>query len=121
VAATEGTGIDAMVGFAGQQEILVTACVVRALGGDIQARLWPLNQPEREVAGDQLRRVFMLPDLSPGVVEAAVTGVTDSELLPAVHYSSKPWVTQSLAMSTLSDTVLWVRSVDRRVRGRPAG
>jgi fructose-1,6-bisphosphatase II len=114
LAATEGTGIDAMVGIGGLQEAIISACAIRCLGGEILARLWPRNDEERELAGDQLDRVFKVADLSPELVEVAVTGITDGPLLRAVWYGSHNAATESLSMSTRSNTVRRVKSNHRR-------
>jgi fructose-1,6-bisphosphatase II len=121
LAAVDGTSIDAMVGIVGQNDTVISACVARALGGELQARRWPLTDSEREAAADQLGRIFTISDLSPESVEAAVTGVTDSELLRAVRYGGQAAVTESLSMSTRTRTVRWVRSVHRAVRGGQEG
>jgi fructose-1,6-bisphosphatase II len=117
LAEADGTSIDAMVGIAGQRETVISACMARGLGCELQARLWPLTASERDAAADQLGRIFTISDLSPDSVEAAVTGVTDSELLRAVRYRGPASVTESLSMSTRTKTVRWVRSVHRAVRG----
>jgi fructose-1,6-bisphosphatase II len=116
LAAADGTGIDAMVGIGGLQETIISACAVSALGGEIHARLWPGNDEERELAGDQVRRIFKAADLTPDLVEVAVTGITDSPLLRAVWYGSRESTTESLSMSTRSDTVRRVKSSHRSVR-----
>jgi fructose-1,6-bisphosphatase II len=115
LAATEGTGIDAMVGIGGLQEAVISACAIRCLGGEILARLWPRNDEERELAGDQLGRVFKVADLSPELVEVAVTGITDGPLLRAVWYGSSSASTESLSMSTRSNAIRKVRSSHRRL------
>src|SRR2546423_13414066 len=74
LAATEGTGIDAMVGVGGLQETLMAASAVRCLGGEIQARLLPRNDEERLLAGDQLGHSYGVASLSTDPVEVAVTG-----------------------------------------------
>jgi len=119
LAAADGTGIDAMVGIGGLQETLISACAVRALGGELQARLWPRNEEERELAGDQMGRTFKVTDLSPDQVEVAVTGITDGPLLRAVWYGSHGSATESLSMSTRSNTVRRVKSTHNRLRGEP--
>jgi fructose-1,6-bisphosphatase II len=116
LAAADGTGIDAMVGIGGLQETIISACAVSALGGEIHARLWPGNDEERELAGDQVRRIFKAADLSPDLVEVAVTGITDSPLLHAVWYGSRESATESLSMSTRSNTVRRVKSSHRLLR-----
>jgi fructose-1,6-bisphosphatase II len=114
LAASEGTGIDAMVGIGGLQEAIISACAIRCLGGEILARLWPRNDEERELAGDQVGRVYKVADLSPELVEVAVTGITDGPLLRAVWYGSHNAATESLSMSTRSNTVRRVKSRHRR-------
>jgi fructose-1,6-bisphosphatase II len=100
LAATRGTGIDAMVGIGGLQETLMAACAVRCLGGELQARLWPRNDEERLLAGDQLGRVYSVADLSPEQVDCSVTGVSGGPLLRAVWFGSQGAETESLTMST---------------------
>ena len=48
MAAVPGTGIDAAIGIDGLHATLIAACAVRCLGGELQARLWPRNEEERE-------------------------------------------------------------------------
>ena len=105
LAATADTGIDAMVGIGGLQETLMAAAAVRCLGGEIQARLWPRNDEERLLAGDQLGRVYGASDLSPGQVDVAVTGVSGGPLLRAAWFGSHGARTDSLTMSSRFSTV----------------
>jgi fructose-1,6-bisphosphatase II len=116
LAAADDTGIDAMVGIGGLQETIISACAVSALGGEIHARHWLRDDEERELAGDQVRRIFKAADLSPDLVEIAVTGITDSPLLRAVRYGSRESATESLSMSTRSNTVRRVESSHRLIR-----
>jgi len=115
LAVTEGTGIDAMVGIGGLQETLMAACAVRCLGGEIQARLWPRNDEERLLAGDQLGRVYGVSDLSPEQVEVAVTGISGGPLLRAPWFGTHGAETESLAMSTRFHTVRHVRTSHHRM------
>jgi fructose-1,6-bisphosphatase II len=116
LAAADGTGIDALVGIGGLQETIISACAVSALGGELHARLWPGNDEERELAGDQARRIFKAADMAPDLVEVAVTGITDSPLLRAVRYGSRESATESLSLSTRSNTVRRVKSSHRLLR-----
>ena len=100
LAATQGTGIDAMVGIGGLQETVMAACAVRCLGGEIQARLAPRNDEERLLAGDDLGRVYGVADLSADPVDVAVTGVSGGPLLRAAWFGSHGAETESLTMST---------------------
>lgn len=108
MAAVEGTGVDAMVGIGGMQETLIAACAVRALGGDIQARLWPRNDEERALAGDALNVKYGVENLSPHLVAVAITGVTSGPLLAGPWFGASHAETHSLTMSTR-------RAVSRRL------
>jgi fructose-1,6-bisphosphatase II len=114
LAATRGTGIDAMVGVGGLQETVMAACAVRCLGGEIQARLWPRNDEERLLAGDQLGRVYGVSELSPEQVDCAVTGVSGGPLLRPVWFGSHGAETESLTMSSRLHTVRRIQTWHHR-------
>jgi len=114
MAATEGTGIDAMVGIGGLQETVIAACAIRCLGGVIQARLWPRNDEERELAGADLARTLSVDDLSPAQVDVAVSGVSGGPLLRAAWYGSLWSETDSLTMSTRFSTVRRIQTKHQR-------
>jgi fructose-1,6-bisphosphatase II len=83
---------------------------VRCLGGEIQARLWPRNDEERLLAGDQLGRVYGVSELAAEQAEIAVTGISGGGLLRAVWYGSHGAETDSLTMSSRFHTVRRVRT-----------
>jgi fructose-1,6-bisphosphatase II len=105
----EHTGIDMLMGIGGSPEGVITACTVRCLGGDMQARLWARNDSEVTMARDEGReigKVLMLDDLCAGQnVFVAATGVSDGELLQGVRYTSSGAVTDSIVMRSASGTV----------------
>ncbi len=106
MAAVPGTGIDAAIGIDGLHATLIAACAVRCLGGELQARLWPRNQEERELIGEQATRTFGIGDLAPAAdVAVALTGVTGGQLLPAVLFGSGYAETSSLLMSSRHATI----------------
>jgi fructose-1,6-bisphosphatase II len=114
-AATEGTGIDLMLGVGGTPEGIITACAMRAMDGVIQARLAPRDDAERRKAldaGHDLDRVLRTEDLvaSDNTIFVA-TGITDGELLRGVRYSPKGAYTESIVMRSRSGTI-------RSVHGR---
>ncbi len=115
LAATQGTGVDAMVGVGGLQETLMAAAAIRCLGGEIQARLWPRNDEERLLAGDQLGRVYGASDLAPDQLDVAVTGISGGPLLRAAWFGSHGAETESLALSTRYHTVRRVQTTHHRV------
>ena len=105
-AAIPGTGIDAAIGIDGLHATLIAACIVRCLGGELQARLWPRNEEERLLIGEAAGRTYGIADLVPATdVAVALTGVTGGQLLPGVMFGSGYAETSSLAMSSRHATV----------------
>jgi fructose-1,6-bisphosphatase II len=105
-AAIPGTGIDCAIGIDGLHATLIAACVVRCLGGELQARLWARNEEERQLIGDAAGRTYGIADLSPAAdVAVALTGVTGGQLLPGVMFGSGYAETSSLAMSSRHATI----------------
>lgn len=115
LAASSGTGIDAMVGIGGLQETIIAACAVRCLGGEMQARLWPRNDEERVLAGDELGSIYGVSDLSPAQVDVAVTGISGGTLLRGAWYGSHGGTSESLTMSTRFHTVRRIATRHLRV------
>jgi len=106
MAAVPGTGIDAAIGIDGLHATLIAACVVRCLGGELQARLWPRNEEERGLIGELAGRTFGVSDLVPAAdVAVAITGVTGGQLLPGVLFGSGYAETSSLLMSSRHATI----------------
>jgi len=82
--------IDLLAGIGGAPEGVVTACAVKALGGEMHARVWIRDRQDAQIAADEEldpKKILSLRDLctSDGTFFAA-TGVTDGELLDGVRY-----------------------------------
>ena len=107
----EKSRIDMMIGIGGATEGVVTACAVKALGGDMEARLW-LRDGDDVLAkkeGIDPHRILHLDDLCRSDLAMLVaTGVTDGELLQGVSYKKGSAFTQSIIISSLTDTVRMV-------------
>jgi fructose-1,6-bisphosphatase II len=108
------TGADILIGIGGTPEGVITAAALKCMGGEIQGRLWPRNDTERQAAidaGYDLDQVLTTDDLVQGDnAFFAVTGITDGEVLKGVHYDSKGVTTQSLVMRSRSGTVRLVNA-----------
>jgi fructose-1,6-bisphosphatase II len=105
-AAIPGTGIDCAIGIDGLHATLIAACIVRCLGGELQARLWPRNEEERLLIGEAAGRCYGVAELAPAAdVAVALTGVTGGQLLPGVMFGSGYAETSSLAMSSRHATI----------------
>jgi fructose-1,6-bisphosphatase II len=109
------TGVDMLIGIGGSPEAVLTAAALKCLGGDIQCRLWPRTDAEREQAqrrGLDLNRVLGIDDLVRGDdVFFALTGVTDGELVKGVHYFRHGASTETLVMRSRSGTIRRIHSI----------
>ena len=110
-------GVDVLFGIGGTPEGVIAAAALKCMGGELQGRLWPRTDDERDAAvkaGYQLDRVLTTDDLVQGDnCFFAATGITDGELLRGVRFDPQEARTQSLVMRSLSGTV---RLVDARHR-----
>ncbi|HKE76360.1 MAG TPA: class II fructose-bisphosphatase [Acidimicrobiales bacterium] len=102
-------GADILFGIGGTPEGVIAAAALKCMGGELQGRLWPRNDDERQAAldaGYDLTRVLTTDDLVGGDnCFFAATGITDGELLKGVHFSRRGASTQSLVMRSKSGTV----------------
>ena len=110
-------GVDVLLGIGGTPEGVTAAAALKCMGGEIQGRLYPRNDTERDAAvaaGYDLSRVLTSQDLVQGDnCFFAATGITDGELLRGVRYDRGGARTQSLVMRSRSGTV---RLIDARHR-----
>ncbi|TMD04859.1 MAG: fructose-bisphosphatase class II family protein [Chloroflexi bacterium] len=118
LAAADWTGVDAMLGIGGLQEAIMAACAVSCLGGDVQCRLWPRNDEERILAGEDGARLYGAAELVPEGIAVAITGVTGGALLGPVFYGGGFAQTQSLILNARTGTVR--RVTTRHQVTRPA-
>ena len=116
----ERANVDVLAGIGGSPEGVIAACAVRALGGEMQGRLWPRDEADEAIAaaeGHDVRKTLTLDDLcaSENALFAA-TGVTDGEFLDGVRYRRGSAFTQSIVISTYTRSV---RTIDARHDLRP--
>jgi len=114
-AARRGSGVDLLLGVGGTPEGILAACAIRSLGGVIQGRLWPRDDPERcraLDAGHDLDRVMSTEDLVSGRdVIFVATGVTDGDLLRGVSQKGAAASTHSVIMHSRTGAVDFIHSV----------
>lgn len=105
-ASTEGTGIDALMGVGGSPEAVIAAAALKCLGGEIQCKLWPRDDTERQWAienGLDLKAVLGIEQLvNSDNVFFAATGITNGELLDGVRYYGHGARTSSIVMRSKS-------------------
>jgi len=108
------SGADMLFGIGGTPEGVIAAAALKCMGGELQGRLWPRHDDERQAAMDagyDLHRVLSTDDLVGGDnCFFAATGITDGELLKGVHFSRAGASTQSLVMRSKSGTVRLVNA-----------
>ena len=108
-AALDGTRIDLCIGVGGCPEGVATAAAVKAIGGFIQGRLWPLDDAERargEAAGLRMDYTYEADELVSGDNTIfVVTGVTDGSLVKGVERRGDVIDTESLILRSKSGTI----------------
>ena len=113
LAAEDRTGADLLIGIGGTPEGVLAAAALKCMGGEIQGRLWPRDDAERQAARDagyDLTAVLTTDDLVRGDnCFFAATGITDGDLLGGVRYLEYGATTESLVMRSRSGTI---RKVD---------
>ncbi|MBL8049834.1 MAG: fructose-bisphosphatase class II, partial [Anaerolineales bacterium] len=103
------SGVDVLIGIGGTPEGVIAACALRAMGGEIQGKLYARDEAElksgRE-AGYDFDKVITMNDLvSSEDVFFAATGITDGELLKGVRYYGDHITTDTLVVRGLTGTV----------------
>jgi len=111
------SGADILFGIGGTPEGVIAAAALKCMGGELQGKLWPRNDDERDAAlaaGYDLDQVLSTDTLVGGDnCFFAATGITDGELLKGVHYSHQSATTQSLVMRSKSGTVRLINASHR--------
>ncbi|MEX0807670.1 MAG: class II fructose-bisphosphatase [Dongiaceae bacterium] len=103
------SGVDIYLGSGGAPEGVLAAAALRAIGGQLQARLIFRNDDERDRARrlniTDLNRKYQLLDLAHGDVMFAATGVTDGTMLRGVRRYHGGATTHSMVMRSKTGTV----------------
>jgi fructose-1,6-bisphosphatase II len=111
------SGVDVLFGVGGTPEGVIAACALRAMGGEIQGKLYARDEDElrrgRE-SGYDFDKVLTMDDLvSSEDVFFAATGITDGELLQGVRYFGNGASTDSLVVRGLTGTVRQITATHR--------
>ncbi|WP_349408378.1 class II fructose-bisphosphatase [Pseudalkalibacillus sp. SCS-8] len=115
-AAMPNTGIDLFIGTGGAPEGVISAAAIKSLGGEMQARLVPHNDEERErcirMGLEDPTQLLFLDDLVRGDDAIfAATGVSTGELLEGVRFLSGDQVeTDSIVMRAKTKTIRSIKA-----------
>ncbi|WP_422124024.1 class II fructose-bisphosphatase [Planococcus sp. X10-3] len=110
--AFDETGVDILFGAGGAPEGVIAAVGLKCLGGELQGKLLPQNEEEKQRCIDMgldVDKVLMMDDLVKGDDAIfAATGVTDGELLRGVQLKGGFAESHTLVMRAKSGTVRFV-------------
>jgi fructose-1,6-bisphosphatase II len=116
-AAWPESGVDLLIGIGGTPEGVISAVALKCLGGEMQGKLWPRDERERQLAidaGYRLDEVLTTNELAKGDnCFFAATGITDGEFLQGIRYYDFGATTQSIVMRSRSGTVRFLHSRHR--------
>jgi fructose-1,6-bisphosphatase II len=111
------SGIDALFGIGGTPEGVISACALRAMGGELQGKLFARSADDMrrgEEMGYDFHKILTMNDLVASEdVFFAATGITDGELLDGVKYFGQGARTDSLVVRGLTGTVREITATHR--------
>lgn len=103
------TGVDVLMGTGGAPEGVISAIALRCMGGDMQARLRPRDDAERErvrrAGVADVDHVLRAEDLAAGNVMFAATGVTNGDFLKGVLFTGDGARSHSVVMRSKTGTL----------------
>lgn len=111
------TGLDIYLGIGGAPEGLIAAAALRCMGGQMQARLTPLNNDQRDLIaarGLDAERKYEASQLAAGDIIFSATGISGGALLQGVLATTDGVRTHSLAMHGARGDVRWISTHRKR-------
>jgi fructose-1,6-bisphosphatase II / sedoheptulose-1,7-bisphosphatase len=119
------TGIDIYLGSGGAPEGVLAAAALRCIGGQIEGRLLPASDEQRErtqkMGIADVNRKFKLEDMASADVIFSATGVTDGSLLDGVRFKGDFAETETVVMRSRTGTVRRIKTTRRNVGTRFIG
>ncbi len=111
------SGVDVLIGIGGTPEGVLAACALRAMGGEIQGKLYARDEDELrrgKEAGYDFDKILTMDDLVASEdVFFAATGITNGELLQGIHYFGDGAATDSIVVRGLTGTVRRITATHR--------
>jgi fructose-1,6-bisphosphatase II len=116
-AATGDAGVDMYVGIGGSTEGIMTAAALRCLGGEIQARFWPVSRHQVELARaagiEDIEARLTTRDLAGEGVMMVATAVTAGRFLKAVDFGPDGIRTETLIACSACHAVRKIMAIHR--------
>lgn len=112
------SGIDLLMGVGASAEAVLAAAALKCLGGDMQARLKPKDDRQRQLLLDMgiqdPDKKLSLEDLAAGKdLTFTATGAIDGPLLKGVRYTADYCITHSVVMRVKTGTVRFLETHHR--------
>jgi fructose-1,6-bisphosphatase II len=111
------TGVDVLMGVGGAPEGIISAAMLRCIGGDMHARLVFRDEQDkaraRAMGVADLERVMSADEMASGAVMVAATGVTNGDFLKGVRFTGDGARTHSVVMRSKSGTIRSIETVHR--------
>ncbi len=106
---------DILLGIGGSPEAVLAAAALACMGGEIQCRLWPRDESEKDYAKDEgldLDQIMTTDDLvDSSNVFFAATGVTGGEFLRRVNFTGEDRaVTHSIIMRSKTRSIRYMQA-----------
>lgn len=122
-AATRDAGVDMYVGIGGSTEGIVTAAALRCLGGEMQARFWPVSRHQVEqvkAAGiEDIETRLTTSDMAGDGVLFVATAVTGGRFLRGIDVRSDGVRSETLVLCSRCHAIRVVRTIHRAANGGP--
>jgi fructose-1,6-bisphosphatase II len=115
--AAEDPGVDMYIGIGGSTEGIMTAAALRCLGGEMQARFWPVSRHQlelmREAGIADVERRFSTRDMAGDGVLFCATAVTGGRFLRGVQMRPEGIRTETLVLCSACHGVRKITTTHR--------
>lgn len=116
--AFDWTVVDILFGIGGAPEGVLAAAALKCLGGEMQGRLAPEDQAEKdrimEMGLKDTAQLLKMEDLITGDdVIFSTTGITDGDFLQGVRYAGNCATTHSVVMRSMTGTIRFIQATHR--------
>lgn len=116
-AAAKDSDVDICIGIGGSTEGIITAAAMRCLGGEIQARFWPVSRRQvdtiKKMGIDDVEATLTSKDMAGEGVLVAATAVTRGRFLRGVEKGFDGVRTETLVMCSECHKIEMVRTIHR--------
>jgi len=121
--ASGDAGVDMYIGIGGSTEGILAAAALRCLGGEMQARFWPVSRHQVELvknAGiEDIETRLSTSDMAGDGVLFAATAVTGGRFLKAVAFEADGVHTETLVLCSRCHGVRKIQTIHRQANGGP--